>query len=253
MRFLSYVLMLSALLGSGWAAWFFFGGAATDDDPALTALRQRVAVLEKSIKSGDPEARVDLGWILAATDSRLPDPKRAVTLFREAAGKGVVRAQYAMGWAYAKGRGVPMDYAKAASYQTAYLTAYVALYRRGDLQPGEHLLVHGATGGVGMAAVDLGKHFGAQVIGTGGRDDKLAVVKARGADHVINYTLADGADGCAEGGELPRCDAPASAAGGASAVPCALLEALVTQFPLDVPRFESVMEELWPRCERFSL
>ena len=71
-----------------------------------------------------------------------------------------------------------MDYAKAASYQTAYLTAYVALYRRGDLQAGEHLLVHGATGGVGMAAVDLGKYFGAQVIGTGGRDDKLAVVKS---------------------------------------------------------------------------
>ena len=74
-----------------------------------------------------------------------------------------------------------MDYAKAASYQTAYLTAYVALYRRGHLQAGEHLLVHGATGGVGMAAVDLGKHLGAQVIGTGGRDDKLAVVKSRGA------------------------------------------------------------------------
>lgn len=88
-----------------------------------------------------------------------------------------------------------MDYAKAASYQTAYLTAYVALYRRGHLQAGEHLLVHGATGGVGMAAVDLGKHFGAQVIGTGGRDDKLAVVKSRGADHVINYTQADGSLG----------------------------------------------------------
>ena len=76
-----------------------------------------------------------------------------------------------------------MSYAKAASYQTADLTAYVALYRRGELQAGETLLVHGATGGVGMAAVDLGKYFGAQVIATGGRDDKLAVVKARGADH----------------------------------------------------------------------
>lgn len=88
-----------------------------------------------------------------------------------------------------------MDYAKAACYQTAYLTAYVALYRRGDLQPGETLLVHGATGGVGMAAVDLGKHFGADVIATGGRDDKLAVVKSRGADHVINYTQDDGSLG----------------------------------------------------------
>ncbi len=85
-----------------------------------------------------------------------------------------------------------MDYAAAASYQTAYLTAYVALYRRGALQSGETLLVHGATGGVGMAAVDLGKYFGATVIATGGRDDKLDVVKARGADHVINYTQPDG-------------------------------------------------------------
>ena len=57
-----------------------------------------------------------------------------------------------------------VDYAKAASYQTAYLTAYVALARRGDLQAGETLLVHGATGGVGMAAVDLGKQLGATVI-----------------------------------------------------------------------------------------
>jgi NADPH2:quinone reductase len=85
-----------------------------------------------------------------------------------------------------------MDYAAAASFQTAYLTAWVALTRRGKLQAGETLLVHGATGGVGMAAVDLGKHLGATVIATGGRDDKLAVVKTRGADHVINYTLPDG-------------------------------------------------------------
>ncbi len=85
-----------------------------------------------------------------------------------------------------------LSYAKAASYQTAYLTAYVALVRRGGLQPGETLLVHGATGGVGMAAVDLGKRLGATVIATGGRDDKLAVVKRRGADHVLNYTLEDG-------------------------------------------------------------
>ena len=88
-----------------------------------------------------------------------------------------------------------MNYAKAASYQTAYLTAYVALVRRGDLRSGETLLVHGATGGVGMAAVDIGKWLGANVIATGGRDDKLAVVKSRGADHVINYTQDDGSLG----------------------------------------------------------
>lgn len=88
-----------------------------------------------------------------------------------------------------------MGYAKAAAYKTAYLTAYVALFRRGQLQAGETLLVHGATGGVGMAAVELGKYFGATVIATGGRDDKLAVVKARGADYVINYTQKDGSLG----------------------------------------------------------
>ncbi len=88
-----------------------------------------------------------------------------------------------------------MNYAKAASFGTAYMTAYVALKVRGGLQAGEWLLVHGATGGVGMAAVDLGKYYGASVIATGGRDDKLAVVKARGADAVINYSLADGSLG----------------------------------------------------------
>ena len=88
-----------------------------------------------------------------------------------------------------------MSYEAGASYKTAYLTAWVALVNRGHLQPGETLLVHGATGGVGMAAVDLGKHLGATVIATGGRDDKLAVVAERGADHVVNYTQADGSLG----------------------------------------------------------
>jgi NADPH2:quinone reductase len=86
-------------------------------------------------------------------------------------------------------------YEKAASYAMAYLTAFVALTIRGTLQAGETLLVHGATGGVGMAAVDLGKHLGATVIATGGTDEKLAMVKSRGADHVINYTLPDGSLG----------------------------------------------------------
>lgn len=88
-----------------------------------------------------------------------------------------------------------LSFEKAASYKTTYLTALVALTIRGNLKAGETLLVHGATGGVGMAAVDLGKHLGATVIGTGGSDEKLAVVKARGADHVINYTQADGSLG----------------------------------------------------------
>ena len=84
------------------------------------------------------------------------------------------------------------SFAQAASFGAAYLTAYVALVRRGALQAGETLLVTGASGGVGLAAVELGKHLGAQVIACAGSDEKLAIVKSRGADHVINYTKADG-------------------------------------------------------------
>ena len=79
-----------------------------------------------------------------------------------------------------------LSFHEAASYSAAYLTAYVALVRRGRLRAGETLLVHGASGGVGMAAVDVGKLLGATVIATGGSDDKLEKVKAYGADHVIN-------------------------------------------------------------------
>lgn len=79
-----------------------------------------------------------------------------------------------------------MSFDEAASYSAAYLTAYVALVRRGNLRAGETLLVHGASGGVGMAAVDVGKLLGATVIATGGSDEKLTKVQAYGADHVIN-------------------------------------------------------------------
>ncbi len=79
-----------------------------------------------------------------------------------------------------------LSHEEAASYSAAYLTAYVALVRRGRLQSGETLLVHGASGGVGMAAIDVGKLLGATVITTGGNDEKLEKVKAYGADHVIN-------------------------------------------------------------------
>ena len=66
-----------------------------------------------------------------------------------------------------------MGFAEAAAYPAAYLTAYVALVRRANLQAGETLLVHGASGGVGMAAVDVGKLLGATVIATSASDTKL--------------------------------------------------------------------------------
>jgi NADPH2:quinone reductase len=81
-----------------------------------------------------------------------------------------------------------MDFAQAAAFPATYLTAWVALTCRGHLQPGETLLVHGSTGGVGLAAVEMGKLLGATVIATSASDEKLKVVKARGADHVLNVT-----------------------------------------------------------------
>ncbi len=80
-----------------------------------------------------------------------------------------------------------VDLEAAASFRGAYSTAYLGM-QRADLQAGEVLLVHGAAGGMGLAAVDMGKLYGATVIGTASSDDKLKVVKEMGADHVINYT-----------------------------------------------------------------
>ena len=78
-----------------------------------------------------------------------------------------------------------LSFEQAAAFQTAYLTAYVSLVRRGNLKSGETLLVHGSTGGVGMAAVQLGKYLGAKVIATGTSQEKLEYTKSWGADHVV--------------------------------------------------------------------
>src|SRR3954467_10128475 len=79
------------------------------------------------------------------------------------------------------------DYAEAATYLAGHGTAYHALIDRGKLQPGEVLLVHGAGGGVGLAAVEMGKMLGATVIAAASSEDKLAVAQARGADHLVLY------------------------------------------------------------------
>jgi NADPH2:quinone reductase len=78
-----------------------------------------------------------------------------------------------------------LSFEAAAAYPAAYLTAWVALVRRAALQPGETLLVHGASGGVGLATVDLGRHLGARVIATTGRAEKLAALRAAGANEAL--------------------------------------------------------------------
>jgi NADPH2:quinone reductase len=73
-----------------------------------------------------------------------------------------------------------------------YETAYHCLIARGKLEPGETVLIHGASGATGLAAVHVAKIAGATVIATGRTDHKLEVVQAEGADHVVN-TGGDGA------------------------------------------------------------
>lgn len=80
------------------------------------------------------------------------------------------------------------DYAEGATFLAAHGTAHHALVDRGQLRTGEVLLVHGAGGGVGLAAVEIGKLLGATVIAAASSEDKLAVAKARGADHGVLYT-----------------------------------------------------------------
>jgi NADPH:quinone reductase len=79
------------------------------------------------------------------------------------------------------------DYAEGATFLAAHGTAYHALIDRGQLQQGEVLLVHGAGGGVGLAAVEIGKLLGATVIAAASSEEKLAVAKTKGADHLVLY------------------------------------------------------------------
>ena len=81
-----------------------------------------------------------------------------------------------------------MDMRTAAGFGMVYGTSYHALKQRANLQAGETLLVLGASGGVGLAAIEIGKAFGARVIAAASTDEKLEVCKNAGADELINYS-----------------------------------------------------------------
>jgi NADPH2:quinone reductase len=81
-----------------------------------------------------------------------------------------------------------MDYATGAAFLMTYGTSHHALKQRAQIKPGETLLVLGAAGGVGLAAVELGKVMGARVIAAASTDEKLELCKKYGADEVINYS-----------------------------------------------------------------
>jgi NADPH2:quinone reductase len=87
-----------------------------------------------------------------------------------------------------------MSFEAAAGFTLIFQTAWFALHRRANLQPTETLLVHAGAGGVGSAAIQLGKAAGATVIATAGSDEKVEVCKSLGADHAINYKTQDFAE-----------------------------------------------------------
>ncbi len=91
-----------------------------------------------------------------------------------------------------------MDFVTGASSLYAYGTSFHALKDRAKLQPGETLLVLGAAGGVGLAAVELGKLMGATVIAAASTEEKLAVCREKGATHTINYSTDDLREGVRE-------------------------------------------------------
>jgi NADPH2:quinone reductase len=84
-----------------------------------------------------------------------------------------------------------LPFAEAASMALVYDTAYLALKDRGRIQPGETVLVLGATGGVGLAAIQLAKAFGAKVFAAVASKDKADIVRGAGADAIVDLSVPD--------------------------------------------------------------
>jgi acyl transferase domain-containing protein/NADPH:quinone reductase-like Zn-dependent oxidoreductase/acyl carrier protein/short-subunit dehydrogenase len=88
------------------------------------------------------------------------------------------------------------SFAAAATVPTAFFTAYYGLLELARLQPGERVLIHGAAGGVGIAAIQIAKHLGAEVLATAGTPEKRDFVSLLGADHVFDSRSLSFADEC---------------------------------------------------------
>jgi NADPH:quinone reductase-like Zn-dependent oxidoreductase/acyl carrier protein len=87
-----------------------------------------------------------------------------------------------------------LSFAAAATIPSAFYTAYHALIELAQIQPGERVLIHGAAGGVGIAAIQIARHAGAEVFATAGNEEKRDFVRLLGADHVFNSRTLDFAD-----------------------------------------------------------
>ena len=87
-----------------------------------------------------------------------------------------------------------LSFEEAATIPSPFLTAYYALHHLAGLKPGDRVLIHAAAGGVGLAAVELARHAGAEIFGTAGSEAKHAYLKSLGVHHVLNSRTLDFAD-----------------------------------------------------------
>jgi NADPH2:quinone reductase len=129
------------------------------------------------------------GTIAAVGDG--VDPARVGTPVLAVPGRGAFAEQVVVTAGAALSLDPAIDLATAAALPLTYGTAYHALLDRAQLQPGETLLVLGAGGGVGLAAIELGKILGATVIAAASSQEKLDAAASRGATHLINYASED--------------------------------------------------------------
>jgi len=151
-------------------------------------------LMVKGTYQDTPEAPFTLGMEVAGTVAGLgegvdgPPVGTRVAVF---GGQGGL-AEYGV---FPVARCVPipdaMPFAEAAGFLVAYGTSHLALTHRAGLQPGERLLVLGASGGVGLTAVELGAQAGAEVIAVARGAEKLSVAKAAGATHLIDSESGD--------------------------------------------------------------
>jgi NADPH2:quinone reductase len=112
-----------------------------------------------------------------------------------------------------------LDFDRAAGLTVTYSTTLYGLRVRGGLKPGETLVVLGASGGVGLAAIEIGKIMGARVIACASSDEKLAFAKSHGADETVNYASEDLRDALKRLGGARGVDVVYDPVGGAYAEP----------------------------------
>lgn len=198
-------LRLSALPGRGALGWVSAprvepGPGEVEIEVATTGLNFRDVMWslrllpEEAIEDG--YAGAGLGMECAGTVSRVgPGVANVEKGDRVVAFAPRAFASHVVTPAFAAGR-LPDDlsFEAATTLPIAFLTAYYSLCHLGRLGPGETVLVHGGAGGVGLAAIQIAKHIGAKVITTAGSDEKRALLRSIGADHVCNSRTLSFAD-----------------------------------------------------------